>query len=210
MCGNGIRCVGKYVYDHGLTRKTSLSIVSCGKIKYLELSVEDGRVTKVRVNMGSPVLEAAEIPVVASQSPVVDTPIAVDGREYRMTCVSMGNPHAVVFVDSTADFPLEQIGPHFEHHERFPRRTNTEFVEVVSPEYVKMRVWERGTGETLACGTGCCATAVACVLNGKTGRKVTVEVLGGALTIQWDEKTNHIFMTGPAEFVFDGELEYEV
>ena len=122
-------------------------------------------------------------------------------------CLSLGPAAGSV---TAADLPLEQIGPHFEHHERFPRRTNTEFVEIVSPEYVKMRVWERGTGETLACGTGCCATAVACVLNGKTGRKVTVEVLGGALTIQWDEKTNHIFMTGPAEFVFDGELEYEV
>ena len=163
-----------------------------------------------RVDMGEPILTAAEVPVVSKNRQSVDEEITVENQTYRMTCVSMGNPHAVVFVDSTADLPLEQIGPHFEHHERFPRRTNTEFVEIVSPEYVKMRVWERGTGETLACGTGCCATAVACVLNGKTGRKVTVEVLGGALTIQWDEKTNHIFMTGPAEFVFDGELEYEV
>ena len=162
MCGNGIRCVGKYVYDHGLTRKTSLSIVSCGKIKYLELSVEDGRVTKVRVNMGSPVLEAAEIPVVASQSPVVDTPITVDGREYRMTCVSMGNPHAIVYVDEMIDDEtMAKIGPLFEHHECFPRRVNTEFVKVLDRERVQMRVWERGTGETLACGTGACAVTVA-------------------------------------------------
>ena len=216
MCGNGIRCVAKYVYDKGLTDKKDITIVSAGKIKYLNLTVEGktatdrGQVTLVQVNMGNPILAPAEVPVVSKNRQSVDEEITVENQTYRMTCVSMGNPHAVVFVDSTADLPLEQIGPHFEHHERFPRRTNTEFVEIVSPEYVKMRVWERGTGETLACGTGCCATAVACVLNGKTGRKVTVEVLGGALTIQWDEKTNHIFMTGPAEFVFDGELEYEV
>ena len=210
MCGNGIRCVAKYVHDKGLTDQTQFSIVSGGKVKYMDLTVENGITKAIRVDMGEPILTAAEVPVVSKNEQSVDEEIVVDNEKYRMTCVSMGNPHAVVFVDSTADFPLEQIGPHFEHHERFPRRTNTEFVEIVSPEYVKMRVWERGTGETLACGTGCCATAVACVLNGKTGRKVTVEVLGGALTIQWDEKTNHIFMTGPAEFVFDGELEYEV
>ena len=209
MCGNGIRCVGKYMYDYGLTDKEAISVETLAGIKYLQFFIENGKVAKVKVDMGSPILTPAEIPVVAEGERAVDEPIVVDGTEYRMTCISMGNPHAVVFVDSTADFPLEQIGPHFENHERFPRRTNTEFVEVVSPEYVKMRVWERGTGETLACGTGCCATAAACVLNGKTGRKVTVEVLGGALTIEWDEKTNHIFMTGPAEFVFDGELEYE-
>lgn len=210
MCGNGIRCVAKYVHDKGLTDQTQFSIVSGGKVKYMDLTVENGITKAIRVDMGEPILTAAEVPVVSKNEQSVDEEIVVDNEKYRMTCVSMGNPHAVVFVDSTADFPLEQIGPHFENHERFPRRTNTEFVEVVSPEYVKMRVWERGTGETLACGTGCCATAAACVLNGKTGRKVTVEVLGGALTIQWDEKTNHIFMTGPAEFVFDGELEYEV
>jgi len=210
MCGNGIRCVAKYVHDKGLTDQTQFSIVSGGKVKYMDLTVENGITKAIRVDMGEPILTAAEVPVVSKNEQSVDEEIVVDNEKYRMTCVSMGNPHAVVFVDSTADFPLEQIGPHFENHERFPRRTNTEFVEVVSPEYVKMRVWERGTGETLACGTGCCATAAACVLNGKTGRKVTVEVLGGALTIEWDEKTNHIFMTGPAEFVFDGELEYEV
>jgi len=208
MCGNGIRCVAKYVHDKGLTDQTQFSIVSGGKVKYMDLTVENGITKAIRVDMGEPILTAAEVPVVSKNEQSVDEEIVVDNEKYRMTCVSMGNPHAVVFVDSTADFPLEQIGPHFENHERFPRRTNTEFVEVVSPEYVKMRVWERGTGETLACGTGCCATAAACVLNGKTGRKVTVEVLGGALTIEWDEKTNHIFMTGPAEFVFDGELEY--
>ena len=166
MCGNGIRCVGKYVYDHGLTQKTDLTIVSCGKIKYLDLTVEDGKVTKVRVNMGSPILEAAEIPVVAEQSPVVDAPITVDGKEYRMTCVSMGNPHAVVYMDEMIDDEMmAKIGPLFEHHERFPRRVNTEFVKVLGRDRVQMRVWERGTGETLACGTGACAVTVASILN---------------------------------------------
>lgn len=208
MCGNGIRCVGKYVYDHGLTRKTSLSIVSSGKVKYLELTVEDGRVTKVRVNMGSPVLEAAEIPVVASQSPVVDTPIAVDGREYRMTCVSMGNPHAIVYVDEMIDDEtMAKIGPLFEHHESFPRRVNTEFVKVLDRERVQMRVWERGTGETLACGTGACAVTVASILNGLTEDDITVELLGGNLEIFWDREENVVYMTGPATTVFEGEIE---
>lgn len=208
MCGNGIRCVGKYVYDHGLTRKTSLSIVSCGKIKYLELTVEDGRVTKVRVNMGSPVLEAAEIPVVAKLSPVVDTPITVDGREYRMTCVSMGNPHAIVYVDEMIDDEtMAKIGPSFEHHECFPRRVNTEFVKVLDRERVQMRVWERGTGETLACGTGACAVTVASILNGLTEDGITVELLGGNLEIFWDRKENVVYMTGPATTVFEGEIE---
>lgn len=208
MCGNGIRCVGKYVYDHGLTQKTSLTIVSCGKIKYLELTVEDGKVTKVRVNMGSPILEAAEIPVVAEKSPVVDTPITVDVKEYRMTCVSMGNPHAVVYVDEMIDDEtMAKIGPLFEHHERFPRRVNTEFVKVLSRERVQMRVWERGTGETLACGTGACAVTVASILNGLTEDSITVELLGGNLEIFWDRKENVVYMTGPATTVFEGEIE---
>lgn len=208
MCGNGIRCVGKYVYDHGLTQKTSLTIVSCGKIKYLELTVEDGKVTKVRVNMGSPILEAAEIPVVAEKSPVVDTPITVDGKEYRMTCVSMGNPHAVVYMDEMIDDEtMAKIGPLFEHHERFPRRVNAEFVKVLSRERVQMRVWERGTGETLACGTGACAVTVASILNGLTEDSITVELLGGNLEIFWDRKENVVYMTGPATTVFEGEIE---
>ncbi len=208
MCGNGIRCVGKYVYDHGLTQKTSLTIVCCGKIKYLDLTVENGKVTKVRVNMGSPILEAAEIPVVAEQSPVVDTPITVDGKEYRMTCVSMGNPHAVVYMDEMIDDEtMAKIGPLFEHHERFPRRVNTEFVKVLSRERVQMRVWERGTGETLACGTGACAVTVASILNGLTGERITVELSGGNLEIFWDRKENVVYMTGPATTVFEGEIE---
>lgn len=208
MCGNGIRCVGKYVYDHGLTQKTSLTIVSCGKIKYLDLTVEDGKVTKVRVNMGSPILEAAEIPVVAEKSPVVDTPITVDGKEYRMTCVSMGNPHAIVYVDEMIDDEtMAKIGPLFEHHERFPRRVNTEFVKVLGRDRVQMRVWERGTGETLACGTGACAVTVASILNGLTEDSITVELLGGNLEIFWDRKENVVYMTGPATMVFEGEIE---
>jgi diaminopimelate epimerase len=208
MCGNGIRCVGKYVYDHGLTQKTSLTIVSCGKIKYLDLTVEDGKVTKVRVNMGSPILEAAEIPVVAEQSPVVDAPITVDGKEYRMTCVSMGNPHAVVYVDEMIDDEtMAKIGPLFEHHDRFPRRVNTEFVKVLSRERAQMRVWERGTGETLACGTGACAVTVASILNGLTDDRITVELSGGNLEIFWDRKENVVYMTGPATTVFEGEIE---
>lgn len=208
MCGNGIRCVGKYVYDHGLTDKTSVSIISCGKVKYLELTVEDGKVAKVRVNMGSPILEAAEIPVVAEHSPVVDTPITVDGKEYRMTCVSMGNPHAVIFMDEMIDDEtMVKIGPLFEHHERFPRRTNTEFVKVLSKDRVQMRVWERGTGETMACGTGACAVTVACILNGLTKDHITVELLGGNLEIFWDREENVVYMTGPATTVFEGEIE---
>lgn len=210
MCGNGMRCVGKYVYDHGLTDQTSLSVISCGKIKYLQLQVDEttGKVSAVKVNMGMPVLEAAEIPVVAPLSPVINETIVVDGEEYRMTCVSMGNPHAVIFVDEMIDDEkMLRVGPKFENHERFPNRTNTEFVEIVNRNYVKMRVWERGSGETLACGTGACAVAVACVLNGLTQEQVEVELLGGNLQIEWDRQTNLVSMTGPATTVFEGEME---
>jgi len=208
MCGNGIRCVGKYVYDYGLTDKTQVSIISAGKIKYLTLNVEKGKVKTIRVNMGSPILEPKEIPVVAEKNPVIKEPITVLGKTYEMTCASMGNPHAVVFVDDVMNFPLNEIGPYFEKHEKFPNRTNTEFVELVDKKNIKMRVYERGTGETLACGTGCCASVVATVLNGLTDTSVTVHVLGGQVHIEWNRDTNEIFMTGPAETVFDGEVEY--
>ena len=206
MCGNGIRCVAKFVYDKGLTDKTSISVISCGKIKYLDLSVEEGKVSTVRVNMGSPILKASEIPVISDTDEVIAQRIEVEDEIYEMTCVSMGNPHAVVFMDQVADLPLEKIGPLFENHVRFPNRINTEFVKVLDEETVEMRVWERGTGETLACGTGACATVVACVLNGLTKEQVTVKLLGGNLQIQWDRKADLIYMTGPAAIVFEGEV----
>lgn len=207
MCGNGIRCVGKYVYDHGMTDKTSITVESFGKVKYLDLTVENGKVVKVKVNMGKPELTAKDVPVVSVHEQVIDEEIIVKEKSYRMTCVSMGNPHAVVFMDDVEHLAIEEIGPYFENHERFPNRTNTEFVQVIDDSHVKMRVWERGTGETLACGTGCCATTVACVLNRLTGAHVTVQVLGGEIEIYWDQKENLVYMTGPAVTVFEGETE---
>ena len=209
MCGNGIRCVAKYVYDKGLTDQTQISVISAGKIKYLDLHVENGKVSTVKVNMGEPILKACEIPVLAEneQGEVIADPIEVEGKTYQMTCVSMGNPHAVVFVDDVQKFPLEQIGPKFENHPRFPKRVNAEFVKVLDEETVEMRVWERGTGETLACGTGACATVVACILNGLTKDTVTVKLLGGTLQVQWDKAENRVYMTGPATTVFEGEVE---
>ena len=206
MCGNGIRCVAKYVYDHKLTDKTEISVQTGAGVKILKLFVEGDKVEQVTVDMGEPVLAPAEIPVVADGDRVVDEPIEVCGKEWRMTCVSMGNPHAVVFVDDVENFELEKYGPHFENHERFPKRTNTEFVHVVSRTEASMRVWERGSAETWACGTGTCATVMACILNGKTDNKVLVHLRGGDLTIEYDEKTNHVFMTGPATEVFNGEV----
>ena len=220
MCGNGIRCVAKFVYDKGLTDAKDITIISGGQVKYLKLTVEPaaegaigavrpterGVVTKVRVNMGSPILTPSLVPVVAEGEMAVDTPIEVQGQEYRMTCVSMGNPHAIVYRNDVANLEIEKVGPFFENHKRFPNRTNTEFVEVIDRNNVFMRVWERGTGETLACGTGCCATAVACVLNGLTDNQVTVKVLGGEIDIEWDREENVVYMTGPAVTVFEGEV----
>ncbi len=213
MCGNGIRCVGKFVYDKGLTDKRHISVVSAGKVKLLDLTVEEngqyggrGEVVQVRVNMGSPILEPALIPVEAAGDRVVNQPIVVDGRKYHMTCVSMGNPHAVIFAEQVADMELEHIGPLFENHQRFPNRTNTEFVEIQDRKNCFMRVWERGTGETLACGTGCCAVVVAGVLNDLTDVCVTVKLLGGELFIEWDRAANLVYMTGPAVTVFEGNV----
>ena len=206
MCGNGIRCVAKYVYDYGLTDKTSISVETLAGIKYLDLTVEDGKVVLVKVDMGKPMLRPEEVPVVSEKEEVIDEPITVDGQEYRMTCVSMGNPHAVVFIDQDVkEFPLETVGVKFENHERFPKRVNTEFVNVLDRHTAQMRVWERGSGETLACGTGACAVAVACALNGLTEDEVTVKLLGGDLQIKWDREKNTVYMTGPAEVVFGGE-----
>ncbi len=205
MCGNGIRCVAKYVYDYGLTDKTSISVETLGGIKYLDLTVEDGKVKLVKVDMGRPILTPSEIPVEAEGERAVDEPIETDGKEYRMTCVSMGNPHAVIFVDEDVkDISLEMIGPKFENHKRFPNRINTEFARVLDRKTVEMRVWERGSGETLACGTGACAVAVSCILNGMTEDNVTVKLLGGDLQIEWDREKDTVYMTGPAEVVFDG------
>lgn len=209
MCGNGIRCVAKYVYDKGLTDQTQISVISAGRIKYLDLHVENGRVSTVKVNMGEPILKACEIPVLAEdeKGEVIAELIEIEGKAYRMTCVSMGNPHAVVFVEDVQDFPLEQVGPGLEKHPRFPKRVNAEFVKILDEETIEMRVWERGTGETLACGTGACAAAVACSLNGLTKDTVTVKLLGGTLQIQWDKAENRVYMTGPATTVFEGEIE---
>ena len=221
MCGNGIRCVAKFVYDHGMTTKTEdLSIVSAGAIKYLNLKVKDGKVETVRVNMGAPILEAKDVPVDPSLvtttkiqdalgnevNAVLDAPITVCDKEYRMTCVSMGNPHAIVYMNDVANLKIEEVGPYFENHKVFPRRTNTEFVEIVDRGHVNMRVWERGTGETLACGTGCCATVVSCILNGLTDDTVVVKVLGGEIKITWDKDENLVYMEGPATTVFEGEI----
>ena len=204
MCGNGIRCVAKYVYDYGLTDKTSISVETLGGIKYLDLTVEHGKVTLVKVDMGTPILKPELIPIVAKGETVIDEPLMVGGKEYHMTGVSMGNPHDVVFMDDIKNLEIEKIGPLFENHERFPNRINTEFVNVIDRHTAQMRVWERGSGETLACGTGACAVAVACILNGLTENTVTVKLLGGDLQIEWDREKNTVYMTGPAEVSFDG------
>jgi len=206
MCGNGIRCVGKFVYDKGLTDKTDITVISAGSVKYLTLIVKDGKAEQVKVNMGAPELKAALVPVISENERAIDEPICVQGKDYKMTCVSMGNPHAVVYLDDVDSLDIEEIGPYFENHERFPRRTNTEFVKVIDRNTVQMRVWERGTGETLACGTGACAVAVSCVLNGLTEETVTVRLLGGDLVITWNREENVVYMTGPAATVFEGEI----
>ena len=208
MCGNGIRCVAKYVYDKGLTDKTSISIDTQSGIKYLDLTVENGKAVLVKVNMGSPSLLAEQVPVIADTKEVVAAPLTVCGREYQVTCVSMGNPHCVTFLEEDVrKLDLKEIGPFFENHERFPDRINTEFVNVIDRKTLRMRVWERGSGETLACGTGACAVAVAAIRNRLTEEEVTVQLLGGDLQIDWDQEADIVYMTGPAEIVFDGEIE---
>ena len=207
MCGNGIRCVAKYVYDYGLTDKTQISVETLGGIKYLDLTVEDGKVVLVKVDMGKPELKSDLIPIISENEKVIDEPIEVDGQVYHMTGVSMGNPHTVIYVDDVKNLDLEKIGPKFENHERFPKRINTEFVHCIDRNTVEMSVWERGSGETLACGTGACAVAVASILNNLTDTRVTVKLLGGDLQIEWDREKNHVFMTGPAKVVFDGVID---
>ncbi|MCD8105703.1 MAG: diaminopimelate epimerase [Lachnospiraceae bacterium] len=263
MCGNGIRCVAKYVYDYGLTDKTQISVETASGIKYLALTVERpgeqnsqagetketafngcvseksvqsarGQVSRVRVDMGKPILDPALIPVnteilyenpvnkmiawclfgegesadnPGSHDPIIGEPFFNAGMNVNITCVSMGNPHCVVPVKDVDGLPIEKIGPQFENHPLFPDRVNTEFIKVLDRKTVQMRVWERGSGETLACGTGACAAAVACILNGRTGKTVTVKLRGGDLQVTWDRKKDTVYMTGPAVTVFDGEIE---
>lgn len=208
MCGNGIRCVAKYVYDKGLTDKTTISIDTQAGVKYLDLTIENGKAVLIKVNMGSPSFLAEQIPVTADTKEVVAAPLTVEDRDYQITCVSMGNPHCVTFLKKDVrDLDLEKIGPFFENHKRFPDRINTEFVNVIDRKTLRMRVWERGSGETLACGTGACAVAAAAVRNGLADEEVTVHLLGGDLQICWDKEADLIYMTGPAEIVFDGEVE---
>lgn len=207
MCGNAIRCVGKYVFDRGMTNKNVIRVETLAGIKVLELTVQDGKAKLVKVDMGEPILKPENIPVNSDKEIFRTEPVEIDGKEFKVTCVSMGNPHAVSYVKNVDIFPLEKIGPKMEHHPLFPKRINAEFVEVIDRTTLKMRVWERGAGETLACGTGACAVLVASVLNGVSERKATVKLLGGDLIIEWNENNNHVYMTGPAVKVFEGEVD---
>ena len=205
MCGNASRCIGKYVYDKGLTSKTQLTIETLAGIKHLILDVKNGTVNRVSVDMGNPILSAPKIPVNTSLSEIISYPLEIENNKFNITCVSMGNPHTVIFLNEMERYDLHHIGALIEHHELFPKRTNVEFVEILSPDHLKMRVWERGTGETLACGTGACASLVAAVLNGKANRKAVLHLLGGNLDIEWNEKNDRVYMTGEAVTVFEGE-----
>jgi len=206
MCGNGVRCVGKYAYDYGIVDKEVITVETLAGIKTLHLHIENGKAVELTVDMGVPEVKPELVPVKAEGEAVIAQKIVAGGREYEITCVSMGNPHAITFVEETKAVEIEQIGPEFEYHDMFPERTNTEFIQVLNKQEINMRVWERGSGETLACGTGACASVYACILNGKTGDEVTVHLLGGDLRVRYDRETGHIFMTGPAVAVFDGEL----
>ena len=209
MCGNGIRCVGKFVYDKGLTNKTTVKIETLAGIKTLILNTKDGKVETARVDMGEPILEAEKIPVISTEKPVKNLELEAENKKFKFTCVSMGNPHAITIVENTKEFDVEKYGKVLEIDKAFPKKANIEFAQIIDRQNINMRVWERGAGETLACGTGACATAVACNLNGLTGRKVNIELLGGTLNIEWNETDNHVYMTGPAVTVFDGELYEE-
>lgn len=207
MCGNATRCVGKFVHDRGLTDKTEITLETLAGIKILKLNLDDnGDVDTVTVNMGSPELVPKNIPINSDLDRFIQEEITVDNKTYRVTGVSMGNPHAVTFVDDVNSIEIEKLGPKFENHPLFPRRINTEFAQIVNDSTIKMRVWERGAGETLACGTGACATMVAAKLSGLVGSEADLELLGGTLHIKWDESDNNVYMTGPARFVFDGVI----
>jgi len=209
MCGNGIRCVAKFAYDKGLVKKKHISVATKSGVKYLDLTVKNNKVSSVKVNMGSPILNAKTIPVVSEKERVIDDPLDVNGTIYRITAVSMGNPHAVVYMDDLTNLDIAKTGPLFENHIHFPDRINTEFVKVIDRRTLQMRVWERGSGETLACGTGACAVAVASTLNGLVDEDVpvTVKLLGGDLQILWNRQENLVYMTGPATTVFEGEID---
>jgi diaminopimelate epimerase len=208
QCGNAIRCVSKYVYDHDFIQQTEITIetIGAGKQK-VQLFLKDGKVDTVRVDMGQPILKGTEVPTTVDQDVVKDYPIVVDGREFHFTAVSMGNPHCVIYVDDAINMDLQTWGPKLETHPMFPRKINVEFVTVKSRDYADMRVWERGAGPTLACGTGACATLVASVLNGVTDREATISLKGGNLFIEWNEADNHVYMTGPAQEVYKGMVE---
>jgi len=205
MCGNGIRCVAKYVYDHGIAKKPRLAIETGRGILSLDLTVTNGKVSKVRVDMGEPILQASDIPTTLPGNPPIDASLTIEGKSYAATCVSMGNPHAVIFIEGDGAEPAKAIGPKVENHPAFPRRVNVHFVRVHTPNEVSMWTWERGSGITLACGTGACAVCVAGVLAGKTSRKLLAHLPGGDLELEWSEANDHVYMTGPATEVFSGE-----
>ena len=207
MCGNGIRCVGKYLYDSGLARKEEIAVETRSGIRVLQMQVKDGQVTGVTVNMGQAELAPERIPVALPESEIIGRPVPIDGKEWEITCVSMGNPHCVVFCEDPDSLELTKVGPKFEKAEIFPEGVNTEFIRVIDRKTLQMRVWERGSGETLACGTGACASAVAAILRGYCDREeeITVRLKGGELKIRWDQEA--VWMTGPAETVFTGEVE---
>ena len=207
MCGNGIRCVGKFVYDKGLTNKDTILVETLAGIKILKLNVDDGKVKTVKVDMGEPILEPEEIPVISKETPVKNLRLIAEGKEFEFTCVSMGNPHAITVVEDVMNFDVEKYGKILEIDKHFPKRCNIEFIQIIDESHIKMRVWERGAGETMACGTGACATGVACKLNQLTNREVEIELLGGTLKINWDKDDNHVYMTGPATTVFEGQIE---
>lgn len=207
MCGNGIRCVGKFVYDKGLTNKTNITVETLAGIKVLDLNVKNGKVETVKVDMGEPILEAKKIPVISDESaPVKNLLITALDKEFKFACVSMGNPHAITIVEDVDGFDVEKYGSVLEIDKHFPEKANIEFIQIINRNTIKMRVWERGSGETMACGTGASATAVACNLNGLVEDEVTVKLLGGDLNIKWNKEDNHIYMTGPAVTVFEGEM----
>ncbi len=207
MCGNGIRCVGKFVYDKGLTNKEELKIETLAGIKILKLNIENNKVKTINVDMGEPILDPKQIPVISEENPTIHLTVEALNKKFECACVSMGNPHAIIEVEKTDEFEIEKYGPELEINDKFPNKANIEFIQIIDEGHIKMRVWERGAGETLACGTGACAVCVSSNLKGKTNNKVEVQLLGGNLQIEWNKENNHVYMTGPAKTVFEGTWE---